>query len=126
MKHNQETVEQIDAARTAYFERLPDRPSGRVRPPNRQSTELAKAKSRLRTAAWRSDLDKRKRPEGAAVAMQFLSSVVDVARITGREGLDAFKMTDAAFEHALDALEQRGFARAECKAVFRRLTRRNR
>jgi hypothetical protein len=59
MKTIEQTVEHIDAARKAYFERSPDRPQGRVRARSRKPAEIVKAESRLRTAAWRADLDKR-------------------------------------------------------------------
>ena len=69
MKHNQQTVEQIDAGKEAYFTRHPDGPQGRVRPRSRKSAEILKAESRMRTAAWRADLDKRGRPESDTVAL---------------------------------------------------------
>jgi hypothetical protein len=119
-----QTVDEIDKARRQYFARSPDRPCARVRTRSRQPKEVTRAKDRLKTAAWRHQNDKLKRPEGAAAAMQFLVSTVAVARESGLEGLEAFRHSEAAFQHALDELVSRGFDRAECKAVYKRLTRR--
>ncbi len=124
MKHSKQTVAEIDAARSAYFERSPDRPQARIRVRSRKPEEIKKAESRMRTAAWRQENDKLRRPEGFAVAMQFLVSTVSLARESGLEGLDAFRPSEAAFQHALDELVARGFDRDAAKAVFKRLTRR--
>jgi hypothetical protein len=124
MKHDEQTVAGIDAARRQYFERSPDRPVGPARTRSRKPAEILKAESRLRTAAWRQANDKLRKPEGFAVAMQFLVSTVSLARETGLDGLDAFRPSEAAFQHALNELAARGFDREAAKAVFRRLTRR--
>jgi hypothetical protein len=57
------------------------------------------------------------------VALQFLLSTIDVARAAGFEVGD-MPETQAAFKHALDALEARGFDREQAMAVYKRLTRR--
>jgi hypothetical protein len=124
MTNDQQTVDEIDKARRQYFSRSPDRPQGRVRTRSRQPKEVVRAKDRLKTAAWRDKLDRLKRPEGAAVAMQFLVSTVAVAREAGLDGLEAFRNSEVAFQHALDELVSRGFDRDECKSVVKRLTRR--
>jgi hypothetical protein len=124
MKNVQQTVAEIDAAKGAYFERSADRPQGRVRARSRKPAEILKAESRMRTAAWRHENDKQRRPEGFAVAMQFLVSTVSLARESGLDGLDAFRPSEAAFQHALSELVARGFDMEASKAVFRRLTRR--
>ena len=121
-KH-QQTVAEIDAAREAYFARSSDRPQGRVRTRSRQPAEKVKAKSRLRTAAWRDSLDKRGRPETAQVAVQILVSLVEVARESGCEVEDVPE-TKAAFAKMFEAMVRRGFERAECEDVVKRLTRR--
>jgi hypothetical protein len=109
MKTIQQTVEQIDAARKAYFERSPDRPQGRVRTRTRKPAEVVKAESRMRTAAWRASLDKRGRPETDQVALQFLPE------------------TKKAFDKMFNAMAERGFQRNEVvEAVVKRLTRRAR
>ena len=108
MKHDQQTVEQIDAARRQYFERSPDRPQGRVRGRTRQPVELVKAKSRLRTAAWRDSLDKLGRPESDQVAVQLLVCLIDVAREAGHEVAD-LPETKAAFDRMFAVMTERGF-----------------
>ena len=77
----------------------------------------------MNTAAWRQQNDKLKRPEGAAAALQFLVSSVAVARKCGLDGLDAFRNSEVAFQHALNELVSRGFDREQCKAAYKRLTR---
>jgi hypothetical protein len=124
MKNIPQTVAEIDAGRQQYFARSPDRPQARVRARSRKPDAVLKAESRLRTAAWRHENDKLKKPEGSMVAMQFLVSTVDIARESGAEGLDAFRPSEAAFQHALSELVARGFDLEASKAVFRRLTRR--
>jgi hypothetical protein len=126
MKTIQQSVADIDAAREAYFGRSPDRPQGSARARSRKPPEILKAESRLRTAAWRQANDKSGKPEAFVVALQFLVSTVSLAREKGLEGLDAFRSSEAAFQHALDELVARGFDREAAKAVFRRLTRRAR
>lgn len=123
MKHDQQSVAEINAGRKAYFDRSPDRPQGRVRQRSRKPSEILKAESRLRTAAWRADLDKRGRPESAAVALQFLVSLIDVARESDFE-VEDLPETKRAFDRLFDTMTQRGFQRTEVEAVVKRLTRR--
>ena len=122
---NDQSVSDIDAARQQYFTRSPDRPSGRVRTRSRQSPEFKKAKSRLRTAAWRDSLDKRGRPETDQVAVQFMVSLVEVARDSGH-AVEDLPETKAAFAKMFDAMAERGFQRTEIESVIKRLTRRAR
>jgi hypothetical protein len=124
MKHDQQTVEQIDEARSAYFTRQPDRPKGRVRARSRQPVELVRAKSRLRTAAWRSQLDKLGRPESDTVALTLLVCLIDVARESGHE-VEDLPETKRAFDRMFDTMAARGFQRNEVEAVIRRMTRRS-
>jgi hypothetical protein len=121
---NDQTVPQIDAARESYFARSTDRPKGRIITRSRKTDEVVKAESRMRTAAWRSQNDGRKRPEAYHCSMQFLASMLHIVRQSGHEGLEDFRETEKAFQHALDTLEQRGFDKDQAKTVFKRLTRR--
>jgi hypothetical protein len=123
MKHNQQTVEQIDAGKEAYFTRHPDGPQGRVRPRSRKSAEILKAESRMRTAAWRADLDKRGRPESDTVALALLVCLIDVAREAGLDVAD-LPETKRAFDKMFSVMAARGFQRNEVEAVVKRLTRR--
>jgi hypothetical protein len=125
MKQRQQTIEQIDAARRQYFERSSDRPQGRVRTRDRKPSEVLKAESRMRTAAWRRQNDGLKKPEAYHCLRQFLASMLDIVRQSGHEGLEDFRETEKAFQHALATLEQRGFDKEQAKAVFKRLTRRS-
>jgi hypothetical protein len=115
------TVDQIDQARQQYFARSPDRPQGRVRTRSRKSEEIKKAESRLRTAAWRSQLDKLGRPESDTVAIQLLVCLIDVARESGFEVAD-LPETKKAFDKMFDVMTERGFQRGEIEAVIKRLT----
>ena len=119
-----QSVAEIDQARAAYFERNPDRPQGRVRVRSRKPAEILKAESRMRTAAWRNQNDGRKRPEAYHCAMQFLASMLVIVRQSGHEGLQDFRETERAFQHALATLEARGYDKVQAMAVFKRLTRR--
>ena len=125
MKHIQQTVDQIDEVRKAYFERSPDRPQGRVRTRSRKPAEILKAESRLRTAAWRADLDKRGRPESNQVALQLLVCLIHVARESDHEVAD-LPETKRAFDKLFVVMEERGFQRTEVEAVIKRIARRSR
>jgi hypothetical protein len=118
-----QSVAEIDQARAAYFERNPDRPQGRVRARSRKPADVLKAESRMRTAAWRSQLDKLGRPESDQVALQFLVCLIDVAREAGHEVAD-LPETRRAFDRMFAAMSERGFQRSEVEAVVRRMTRR--
>ena len=119
----EQSVADIDEARSAYFSRNPDRPQGRVRTRSRKPAEILKAESRMRTAAWRADLDKRGRPETNQVATQFLISLVEVARESGYS-VEDLPETKASFVKMFDAMAERGFQRDQVEAVIRRMTRR--
>jgi hypothetical protein len=125
VKTIEQTVNQIDAARESYFEQNPDRPVGHARARSKRPADVVKAESRMRTAAWRKQLDDRRAPESYHVALQFLLSTIDVAREAGLE-IEELPETKKAFDHAFDALEARGFNRKEVMAVYKRLTRRAR
>jgi hypothetical protein len=112
-----ETADQIDKARRAYFDRNPDRPESRsLRGRTRQPVEIVKAKTRMRTAAWRCDLDRRRRPESGAVALAFMLAALRVANV---DELDP--VVHPAFEAMLGDMMQRGYDPVEVMAVVRRL-----
>lgn len=119
----EQSVADIDEARSAYFSRNPDRPQGRVRTRSRKPAEILKAESRMRTAAWRDSLDKLGRPESDQVAIQLLVSLIDVARESGFE-VQELPETRKAFDRMFAVMEQRGFQRNEVEAVVKRMTRR--
>jgi hypothetical protein len=125
MKHVQQTVAEIDLAKGQYFERSSDRPQGRVLVRSRKSDEIRKAESRMRTAAWRCQLDKLGRPESYQVALQLLVCLIHVARKSGFE-VEDLPETKRAFETMFTVMEERGFQRSEVEAVLKRLKRRTR
>ena len=123
MKHIQQTLAEIDAARQQYFERDPHRPQGRVRARSRKSDEIKKAETRMRTAAWRNQLDRIGRPESDTVAIQFLMCLIEVGRESGYE-VEDLPETRKAFDKLFAVMAERGFQRGEVEAVIKRMTRR--
>jgi len=115
-------IADIDRVRREHFGRSHDRPSGRLSRRDKQPPEMIRAKTRLRTAAWRTSLDDRKRPEAYTVAIAFL---VSVARATDLENLDAAGIPPA-FAAMLQDMIDRGYDPKEVMAVVRRLCRADR
>ena len=124
MASEQQTIDQINRVRNEYFTRSPDRPAVRIRNRPKQSDAVRKAKSRLRTAAWRLDLDKRGRPETALVCIQFLVSLITVAKESGFEVSD-LPETKSAFDALFDRMTEQGFRRCEVESVIKRLVNRS-
>lgn len=111
------TVDQIDQAKLEYFSRSPDRPESRaVRRRPCQPKEIVKAKTRLRTAAWRSENDKLKRPESYTVAVAFMLAAL---RVEGVKHLDP--MVSPVFSAMVKDLIARGYDGDEVCKVVRRL-----
>ena len=113
--NHRQAVEQIDAARNAYFERSPDRPQSRVRTRSRQPKEAVKAKDRMRTAAWRCQNDKLGRPETALVVKQFMVSLIEVAREAGHQ-VEDMPETREALDGMFAAMTERGFRPSEVES----------
>jgi hypothetical protein len=110
------SVEQIDNVRLTGFQRAATRPSGKLRRPTQDSQKaLQRASGRLRTAAYRINLDRNKKPESNVLAMALLAAVVTQ---TSLKAFDA--MSVSIVTAALTDLEQRGYERREIEAVFRR------
>lgn len=112
-------VSQIDGIRESVLFRNPDRPSTRfipVRKPAKQDPRIRRAKARARTAAWRNDLDRLKRPEARDIGMALLT-----AWVTFPDLLDVSKLEVRFVTAALDDLAARGFDRAQTLKVLRRL-----
>jgi hypothetical protein len=78
---------------------------------------VLKAKSRLRTAAWQRQLDQTGRPETDQVAVQFMVSLIEVARETGHE-VEDLPETRRAFERMFAVMAERGFQRDQSKPSF--------
>jgi hypothetical protein len=115
-------VDHIDRVRRESFTRSPDRPSGRLSRRDKQPPEEQRAKTRLRTAAWRKSLDDRRAPEVYTVAIAFL---VSVARATDLENLRDNGIPPA-FESMLGDMIERGYDPLQVMAVIRRLCRADR
>lgn len=119
---NNVSVAEIDEVRTTVFSRNPDRPSGRfvrarVTGDNR---DVARARQRLRTAAWRAENDKRARPTSDQIGRALLMAVVtspDFASLIDNE------LT--VVRRALNAMSENGFSISEVQDVMRKIRRRH-
>ncbi|WP_159011758.1 hypothetical protein [Bradyrhizobium sp. S69] len=110
------SVEQIDHVRLTGFQRAGTRPSGKLRRPTPESAKArARASGRLRTAVYRCNLDRNKKPESSVVAMALLAAVVT------QTSLKAFDAASVSIVTAAFAdLQERGYERSEIEAVFKR------
>lgn len=111
------TVEMIDETRRSEYFRDPDRPDSTfVRPRRgRQDPEIVKAQTRLRTAHWRNQQDRKGAPTTYQIGMSVIAALVTarMSDITETDrGLIGAMLTD---------LQARGFSVMETKAVLRRL-----
>jgi len=112
-------VAAIDDTRIAEHFRSTDRPDSRfVKPRRRQDPSIRRAKTRLRTAAYRNRLDQRRAASTAQIAMSLL-----VALLTSKRSL----LTDSDRDligRALSDLQERGFDLREVLDSLLRLRRR--
>jgi hypothetical protein len=111
------TVDAIDETRRSEHFRNPDRPDAMfVRPRRgRQDPEVIKAQTRLRTAHWRNQQDRRGAPTTYQIGMSVIAALVTsrIDDITEADrGLVGAMLTD---------LQARGFSIDETKAVLRKL-----
>lgn len=110
-------VGQIDKTRESVFFRDPDRPSTKfIGSRQRQDPRVRRAKTRARTAAWRNDLDRLRRPESADIGKALVTALV-----TSKNLLDMTEPEIRFVTAALAELESRGFDRAQTLRVLRRL-----
>jgi hypothetical protein len=111
-----QSPEHLDQVRRTYLERSASRPSSKLRrSPTEDEKSHQRASGRLRTAAWRSTLDARKRPESDVVGLSLLSAV---AKWPKGSSFDPASIGIVAA--AFDDLIGRGFDRHEIELVFRR------
>jgi len=114
-------VAEIDEVRVSTFSRNPDRPSGRfVRARVDGGRDVAKARQRLRTAAWRRSNDERGRPSSDQIGRALLMAVVtspDFGNLVDNE------LT--VVRRALNAMQSNGFDLNEIQDVMRRIRRRH-
>jgi hypothetical protein len=109
-------IAELNHRRATEFERSEDRPDSRTAAPGqRMSLDQKRARDRLRTASWRCQQDRLKRPEANVIAMALLKAVCTASA----EGFDAD--SKAILGAALLDLHRRGYALAEVKEVMRRL-----
>ncbi len=109
------SVEDHRAAQAAYFSRDPDRPNTAFTAKRvKQTAEERRAKDRVRSAAYRQDLDRRRRPERSVVASALLEELVttySLAELTSGE----VGVVSRTFQNLVD----RGFDRAQIEDVIR-------
>ncbi|MGY2938516.1 hypothetical protein ACVWZ6_008118 [Bradyrhizobium sp. GM6.1] len=110
-------ISEMDAAKGAYFQRNAERPDSRfVKPRRRQPIEVRKAQQRLRTARWRSDMDRRRAPTTTEVGMALATALATTSWHD--------RLTPADYDlirRALMDLEARGFSISETRKTLRRL-----
>lgn len=110
-------IARLNEACGTYFQRDPDRADNMfVRPRRRQPLEIKRAKQRLRTARWRSEMDRRKAPTTTEVGMALATALATTSWHD--------RLTPADYDlirRALCDLEARGFSIAETKKTLRRL-----
>jgi hypothetical protein len=111
-------VREIDETRTAEHFRDPYRADARFSR-RRQDPEVAKAKARLRTAAWRAALDRRKRPTVSQVGV-----ALAVAFAAHPDFFEIYRLEGSILQRALEHLESNGFSIAEAQDVLRQIRRR--
>jgi hypothetical protein len=115
MSLKRSSIDDHRAAQQAYFSRDPDRPDtafAAKRVP--MTAEERRAKDRVRSAAYRQNLDRRRRPERSVVATALLEELVTTysfAELTSGEVGVVGRM----FQNLVD----RGFDRREVEDVIR-------
>lgn len=110
-------VDQIDRTREFELFRNPDRPSTKFVPVRqRQDPRIRRAKARARTAAWRNNLDRLRRPEARDIGMSLVTALVTSDYLLAMTDVEVRFVTAA-----LADLEARGFDRAQVLNVLRRL-----
>jgi hypothetical protein len=113
---HQSSPELIDHIRLTGFQRAGTRPSAKLRrPPSEPQKAHQRASGRLRTAVYRCELDKKRKPESSVVGMALLAAVVT------QTSLKSFDAASVAIVTAAFAdLQLRGYERSEIEAVFKR------
>ncbi|MDA9411805.1 hypothetical protein [Bradyrhizobium sp. CCBAU 45384] len=111
-------IQEMDEARGTYFQRDPDRPDSVFVKPRRrrQPVEVRRAQQRLRTARWRSEMDRRRAPTANDVGMAL---AVALATTSWSDTFTSFDYD--LIRRALSDLEARGFDPKEVRKTMRRL-----
>lgn len=114
-------VAEIDEVRVSTFSRNPDRPDARfVRNRVSGGRDVAKARQRLRTAAWRRSNDERGRPTADQIGRALLMAVV-----TSPDFADLIDRELTVVRRALNSMQSNGFDLNEIQDVMRRIRRRH-
>lgn len=114
-------VVEIDDVRTSTFSRNPDRPDARfIRSRVTGGCDVAKARQRLRTAAWRRDNDAKGRPTSDQIGRALL-----MAAVTSPDFADLMDNEVTVVRRALNAMQSNGFDLSEVQDVMRRIRRRH-
>ncbi|WP_249134443.1 hypothetical protein [Bradyrhizobium japonicum] len=110
------TVAEIDDVRRTVFYRDPDRPDARVlKRLDRVPPEVRRAQTRIRTAHWRSKLDRDRRPTAQQIGMSLVAALVTARR-------DELTRTDSDLVgRMLVDLQSRGFSIEQAKSTLRRM-----
>lgn len=108
-------IDRIDAERRASLYRDPDRPDAHfLRSRDRLPKEVLRARARVRTDRWRTDMDRRKAPTASQIGLSLVHALV-----TSR--LDELTESDRGLVGAmLTDLQSRGFDVKEALATLRR------
>lgn len=115
-----QTIANIDAVRRSTYFRDPDRPDARFVKPRRKRTptETTRAMQRLRTDAWRAEMDRRRAPSASQIGMAL---VIALVKSKPSEWTEADR---GVLAKALLDLDARGFDVKEAKATLQRMKKR--
>lgn len=112
-------IREMDSVRMTTFYRDPDRPTPRfVKPGRRVPKDVVRAQGRLRTARWRSDMDRRKAPTAEQIGMAMCVALATTSRQADLTRDDR-QLVQAALHH----LKANGFDIAEARKTMLRLRR---
>jgi hypothetical protein len=110
-------VGELDRTRRAEHFRNPDRPDGRTfKPHGRVPPEVVRAQTRIRTAHWRTRLDRDRRPTAQQIGMSLVAALVTTPYLD-----DLTKADRNLVGRMLLDLQARGFSIAEAKRTLRRI-----
>ena len=110
-------ISEMDAAKASYFQRDPERPDSRfVKPRRRRPAEVVRAQQRLRTARWRSEMDRRRAPTVGEVGLALATALATTSWSDALTSLDYDLL-----RRALADLQARGFSIDEARRTLRRL-----
>lgn len=111
-------IAELDSVRSTMFYRDPDRPTPRfVKPGRRTPPEVRRAQGRMRTARWRSEMDRRRAPTAEQIGMAMVTALATTSRGQVDLTRDDRHLVQAALHH----LVANGFDIDEAKRTMRRI-----